>query len=117
MVTHLSTVEQRPQYVKVSGSFNPGSPGGPGVMRGPRLGVMPSYADEQEGLLLDGVTDNTPAAKAGLKAGDRIVEIAGKPVKNITAYMTIMGGFKRGDKFELSAVRDGKVQKFQVVLE
>ncbi|MBC7900293.1 MAG: M28 family peptidase, partial [Saprospiraceae bacterium] len=33
------------------------------------LGTVPNYADSTDGLLLDGVRDNSPAAKAGIKAG------------------------------------------------
>jgi C-terminal processing protease CtpA/Prc len=117
LMTNVSTMERRPEYVRVTDSFNAFDNPDRVVMKGPRLGVMPNYADEKEGVLLDGVTDGGPAAKAGLKAGDRIVEMGGKPVKNLAAYMTIMGGFKKGDKFDLAAIRDGKPQKFQVVLE
>jgi S1-C subfamily serine protease len=81
------------------------------------MGIMPSYADEKEGVLLDGVTDNGPAAKAGLKADDRIVEIAGKPVKSVPGYMSIMGGFKKGDKIEVTVRRNGETKKINVTLE
>ncbi len=111
LVLDLSAREQRPEYVEVKGSARPGGP------RGPRLGIMPNYSDENEGLLIDGVTDGLPAAKAGLKAGDRIVEIGGKPVKNVTGYMTVMGSYKRGDKFEVRVIREEKPQMFTVVLE
>src|ERR1700754_748582 len=39
------------------------------------LGTIPNYADSNDGLLIDGVRDDSPAAKAGLKAGDKIVKI------------------------------------------
>src|SRR6266567_2451108 len=47
------------------------------------LGTIPNYADSNDGLKLDGVRDNSPAAKAGLKAGDRVVKMAGREVKNV----------------------------------
>jgi hypothetical protein len=111
----LSTVEKRPEYVKVS------SPAGSGGVRfsGPTLGIMPSYSedDKLEGLLLDGVSPGRPAEKAGLKAGDRIIDISGKPVKNLTNYMTVMNGFKKGDKLDVTIIRDGKPMKIVVPLE
>ena len=43
------------------------------------LGTIPNYSDGAgDVLLLDGVRDDSPAAKAGVKAGDKIVKIAGK---------------------------------------
>ena len=72
---HLAAVPERPEYVKVAGpSLSPGA-------SGPRLGIMPDYGDDAEGVLLGGVSEGGPAAKAGLKEGDRIVDIAGQPVR------------------------------------
>ena len=43
------------------------------------LGTLPDYAaSDVEGALINGVTDDSPAAKAGLEDGDQIVEIAGR---------------------------------------
>ena len=35
-----------------------------------RVGLIPNYADSGPGVLLDGVSENSPAEKAGLQAGD-----------------------------------------------
>jgi hypothetical protein len=90
------------------------SPGGGG---GPRLGIRPDYGDDKEGVLLGGVGDGTPAAKAGMKEGDRIIEMGGKPVKNLEAYMTIMKTFKVGDKLEVTVLRDKEKKVLKVTLE
>jgi hypothetical protein len=74
----------------------------------PRLGVMPSYSDGGEGVLLSGVSDGGPASKAGLKEGDRIVEIAGKPVRDINVYMSLLAEQKRGSPVDIGIMRDGK---------
>jgi hypothetical protein len=83
----------------------------------PRLGVMPSYGDSGEGVLLSGVSDGGPASKAGLKEGDRIVEIAGKPVRDINAYMGLLATQKRGSPLEIAIVRDGKKLAIKVTPE
>jgi hypothetical protein len=108
----LAADARRPEYVKVAGSSSPNR--GPS---GPRLGVVPDYADEKEGLLISGVSAGLPAEKAGLKGGDRIMDINGKTVKNIESYMAIMRGVKMGDQIDVSVLRDGKVQKFKVDLK
>src|SRR5215217_6193630 len=55
------------------------------------LGTIPNYADTNDGLLLDGVRDDSPAAKAGLKAGDRVVKIGSREVKNVYDYTYALG--------------------------
>jgi hypothetical protein len=74
----------------------------------PRLGIRPNYGDEKEGVLIDGVSDGMPAAGAGLKAGDRIVELGGKPVKDLEAYMQLLPAAVKGDTVDAGIVREGK---------
>ena len=83
----------------------------------PRLGVRPSYSDEGEGVLLDGVTDDLPAARAGLKADDRIVQIAGKPIKNLEDYMEVLSNQKKGTTIEVGILRNGKKMTVKVKLD
>jgi len=69
------------------------------------LGTIPNYADSTEGLLLDGVREDSPAAKAGLKAGDRIVKLAGRDVRNVYDYTYALGEMKAGQEYEVEVVR------------
>lgn len=116
IIKQLATVEKRPEYVQVKDSAAAG-PGG--TVSVPRLGIRPAYDDTEEdkGVLLDDVTSGGPAAKAGMKGGDRIVEVAGKPVKNLTAYMTIMSAQKKTGTLELVVERAGKRLPVKVQLE
>ena len=72
------------------------------------LGTIPNYGDSNEGLLLDGVRDDSPAAKAGLKAGDRIVKLAGRDVRNVYDYTHALGEMKAGQEYEVEIVRGGE---------
>src|SRR5207247_11414820 len=72
------------------------------------LGTIPNYADSNDGLKLDGVRDDSPAAKAGLKAGDRVVKMAGHDVKNVYDYTYALGEMKAGQEYEVELIRDGK---------
>jgi S1-C subfamily serine protease len=108
---HLATEPARPEYVKGVGSTM-------GTVRGnvPRLGIMPgSYDDEADGVLIGSVTKDGPADKGGMKDGDRIVEVAGKPVKNMTAYMAVLGEQKRGEPVEITVLRKGERVTLKVV--
>ncbi|HKP38573.1 MAG TPA: M20/M25/M40 family metallo-hydrolase [Pyrinomonadaceae bacterium] len=69
------------------------------------LGTIPNYAESNDGLLIDGVRDDSPAAKGGLKAGDKIVKIAGRDVKNVYDYTYALGEMKAGQEYEVEVVR------------
>ncbi|HEU4794534.1 MAG TPA: PDZ domain-containing protein, partial [Pyrinomonadaceae bacterium] len=69
------------------------------------LGTIPNYADSNNGLLLDGVRDASPAAKAGLKAGDRVVKIGKFEIKNVYDYTSALGEMKAGEEYVVEVVR------------
>jgi hypothetical protein len=69
------------------------------------LGTIPNYADTNDGLLIDGVRENSPAAKAGLKAGDRIVKIDNRDVKNVYDYTYALGEMKAGEEYLIEVIR------------
>jgi Zn-dependent M28 family amino/carboxypeptidase len=81
------------------------------------LGTIPNYADSSDGMLLDGVRDGSPAAKAGLKAGDKIVKMAGKDVKNVYDYTYALGEMKGGEEYEVEIVRAGTRMTLKLVPE
>ncbi|MGI8556528.1 MAG: M20/M25/M40 family metallo-hydrolase [Pyrinomonadaceae bacterium] len=79
------------------------------------LGTIPSYADSSDGLILDGVRDDSPAAKAGLKAGDKIIKLAGKEVRNVSDYTIILGELKAGVEYEIVTVRTGQTLNLKII--
>jgi hypothetical protein len=78
------------------------------------LGTIPNYAETNDGLLLDGVRDDSPAAKAGLKAGDKIVKLAGHDVRNIRDYTYSLGEMKAGQEYEIELMRGGERLKLVI---
>jgi hypothetical protein len=81
------------------------------------LGTIPNYAETNDGLLLDGVRDDSPAAKAGLKAGDKIVKIAGRDVKNVYDYTYALGEMKAGQEYEIEVMRGSERVKLKITPE
>ena len=69
------------------------------------LGTIPNYADTNDGLLIDGVREASPAEKAGLKAGDRIVKIGTRDVKNVYDYTYALGEMKAGEEYVVEVIR------------
>jgi Zn-dependent M28 family amino/carboxypeptidase len=72
------------------------------------LGTIPNYSDSNDGLLLDGVRDDSPAAKAGLKAGDKIVKIGTREIKNVYDYTYALGEMKAGEEYVIEVMRGGE---------
>lgn len=69
-----------------------------------------------KGLLIENVRENSPAAKAGLKAGDVIVESDGKEVKSSLDLIRRLNEKKEGD-VSLTIVRDKNRQTINVTPE
>jgi hypothetical protein len=72
------------------------------------LGSMPDYGADVQGVKIAGVTDDSPAAKAGLKRGDVVVGFAGKAIATIYDYTQALARTKPGDSVEIKVRRDGK---------
>jgi S1-C subfamily serine protease len=50
----------------------------------------------RHGVLITGVLQNGPAAQAGIRPGDVILEVAGKPVGNVSELLTNVAALKPG---------------------
>ncbi len=114
VIARLATMEKRPEYTPIAVA----GPSGRQRSDGPRLGVMPAYDDDgKEGMKIEAATAGGPAAKAGLKGGDRIVSLEGKPVKNLQGFMQLMQTQKKGATIEIGIIRDGKPMTVKALLE
>jgi aminopeptidase YwaD len=79
------------------------------------LGTIPSYADSTDGMELDGVRDDSPASKAGLKKGDKIIKLAGKDIKNVYDYTASLGEMKAGQEYEVIVKRGSETLTMKIV--
>ena len=64
-------------------------------------------APETPGVRLTGVRADSPGEKAGLKAGDIIVEFDGKTVKDLYEYTAALQARKPGDTVKIVVLREG----------
>lgn len=81
------------------------------------LGVMVEPAKEADrGVIIRDVTTNSPAAKAGLKAGDRVTKVGDRAIKDIEDFMGAVLRHKPGDKMAFQVEREGKEQSVSVTL-
>jgi Zn-dependent M28 family amino/carboxypeptidase len=101
IVRDLDTADKRVTYTVAKSDATAGRSTGFRVY----LGTIPNYSDSNDGLLLDGVRDDSPASKAGLKAGDRIVKIGNRDVKNVYDYTYALGELKAGEEYVIEVMR------------
>jgi len=77
--------------------------------KGVTLGIMPDITGSvKNGLRADLVTPGKPADLGGMKKGDIITSINGKPVNNIEEYMLRLSQLKWGETVTVEVLRDGK---------
>lgn len=110
IVDSIDASDQRPNFVQVKSE-----PSQRTVGFRVYLGTIPSYAESTEGLKLDAVREGSPAEKAGLKAGDVIVRLAGREVRNVYDYTNALGEMKPGQEYEVELLREGQRLKLNIV--
>ena len=77
---------------------------------GASLGTIPDYTgspDDRPGMLVSAVRAGGPAAQAGLQRGDRIVELAGREVRDVYDLMYVLRAVKPGEASTVVVERDG----------
>ena len=113
LVTQLANLTQAPDYINV-----PSSNTMTHAAFKVTLGLMPDVtgASTIPGLRADIVVAGKPAHKAGMKSGDIIQEIDGKPVKDINEYMERLSELKAGTTIPVKVLRGEETIILQVDL-
>jgi serine protease Do/serine protease DegQ len=70
----------------------------------------------ESGVLITHVSPNSPAEKAGLKAGDIIIAVDGEPTRSTGQLRSQIGMRSVGDKVKLTIIRDGKQKTIKVTV-
>ncbi len=91
--------------------------GGGGGGYGPYFGSIPDFGQTENGVKFSDVKPNSPAAKAGLKAGDIMIQFGDKPIKNLYDFTDALRRSKVGDVVEVKVLRDGQPVTASVKLE
>ena len=81
----------------------------------PVMGILLSAQDASEGALITSSDDATPAVTpggpadlAGLKEGDLIVAVNGKPIRSVTEFVVYLGSLKPGETVDIEVEREGE---------
>jgi hypothetical protein len=111
----LADAEERPAFVVVAEDRPAGGSGGGGY--GPYFGSIPDFGQVETGVKFSDVKPGSPAAKAGLKAGDILVQFGDKPIKNLYDFTDALRRSKVGDVVEVKVLREGQTVTAPVKLE
>jgi len=76
-----------------------------------------SDADTQEGILVVKALNGYPFAKAGVKAGDRILKLAHRQAMSLMAIYRVISNFQAGTSVPLTVERNGKVIELELMIE
>jgi hypothetical protein len=104
----LRATAARPEFVHVAPASRPEMAGGPvgGTSGyGPYFGSVPDFGEGPKGVKFADVREGSPAAKAGLKAGDVMVEFDGKPIENLYDFTYALRAKQPGDVVKVKVLR------------
>jgi membrane-associated protease RseP (regulator of RpoE activity) len=114
VVNAVDALQEKPQYVRV----NEPSGGASGGGYGPYFGSIPDFGQvEHGGVKFSDVRDGSPAGKAGLKAGDVLIEFDGKKIDNLYDFTFALRAHKPGDKVNVTVLRGSDKITREVTLE
>jgi Peptidase family M28/PDZ domain/PA domain len=114
VAVQLANADQPPAF-QVVAEEKPLAGGGGGY--GPYFGSVPDFGQVENGVKFSDVRPNSPAAKAGFKAGDILVQFGDKPIKNLYDFTDALRRSKVGDVVEVKVLRDGQPVTASVKLE
>jgi S1-C subfamily serine protease len=79
------------------------------------LGTIPDYVQEKvKGVKISGTSKDSPAEKAGLKAGDVIISVDQVSIDNLYDYVYVLQALKPKQPVQLKFVRQGKSYEVSV---
>jgi hypothetical protein len=110
----LASAPQPPQFINVV-EAKPAGGGGGGY--GPYFGSVPDFGEVKDGVRFSDVRPGSPAAKAGLKAGDILVQFGSMPIHNLYDFTDALRRSKVGQVVEVKVLRDGQPLTVSVKLE
>lgn len=113
LIARLASMPKTPDFINVPGSNTQSH-----AKFKVTLGLMPDVmgASDSPGLRADIVVAGKPAHNAGIRSGDIIQEIDGKPVKDIEEYMVRLSELQAGTTIPVKVLRGEETLLFQVQL-
>jgi len=121
VIDRLTNDDGRPQYVRVAEPQPHGDVAGhSGKVSssgyGPDFGSIPDFTELPNGVRFADIRPGSPAAKAGLKAGDILTEFDGKPIQNLYDFTYALRAKKPGQEVLVKVLRGDQPIEAKVLL-
>jgi hypothetical protein len=120
VVSRLADGAERPQFVRLADPHRGQATaiaGSSGAGYGPYFGSVPDFTELPKGVRFADVRADSPAAKAGLRRGDILVEFDGKPIDNLYDFTYALRSKQPGDEVLVKVLREGATVEAKVRLE
>lgn len=83
----------------------------------PYLGTHPDYApSDTPGVKLTGISPGSPAERAGLRAGDLLIRLNHRDIRNVQEYAEVLFTLEAGATVPLTVVREGQTIELTVTV-
>ncbi len=111
----IAALPEAPAFVSLP-ARPPSSGTGERRVVGVYLGIIPEYSRSVDGVLLAGVAPGSPAAAAGLREGDVIIQLADKKISNIEDLTDTLGAYKPADQVTIMVQRNNRTSALNTTL-
>lgn len=78
------------------------------------IGIMPDYTFSGQGVKADGIIDGRPAQKAGVQAGDVIIQLGEHLITSVETYMQALNRFDKGQQTTVTIKRGSEIKEFAI---
>lgn len=82
-----------------------------------RTGFIPDMAGTGPGMLISGTVGGSPAEKAGIKEGDRLMKFGDMDVKDVEDLANVLSKLEAGKTYDIIVIRDGKELHLKITPE
>jgi aminopeptidase YwaD len=120
VMDHLRDAPGRPEFVRVAETQPPADPAGPHTGKvsgyGPDFGSIPDFTELPNGVRFADIRPGSPAAKAGLRAGDILTEFDGKRIQNLYDFTYALRAKRPGQEVLVKVLRGDQTIEAKVLL-
>ena len=111
LIVQAAQAATKPDYIEIQGQAELGRTGSR-----PYFGSIPDFNSDQKGYAIMGVAPGGPSDKAGIKAGDVIIQLGDQKIGSLDDFDLALRKFTAGDQADVTVRREGQDVKLKVTL-